>query len=225
MSYVKPTAMIFDLDGTLIDSLPGIEFSVKAAFVSCRIPFPAIDLRKMIGPPIQNILSQVAETTDPSILADLERAFRASYDENGWQKTLCYPGTESALHALQEAGIRLFVVTNKPQQVSLRIAEMIRIKQFFESIVTRDSRSPQYADKGEMIESLLHSNALDARNCLLVGDTAEDACAAALCGMPFAHIRHGYGTISENVQSPVCLKLNSLSELPQWIGLEFAHDR
>ena len=225
MNRVRPIAVIFDLDGTLIDSLPGIEFSVKAAFVSCGIEWPAVDLRTMIGPPIRNILSRVAQTSDPGVLADLEKAFRISYNSEGWQKTLSYPGTETALCALREAGIRLFIVTNKPRHVSLLGLEMLRLQQFFESIVTRDSRTPQFAEKREMIEHLLHTFALDARDCMLVGDTEEDADAAALCGMPFAYVSHGYGTIGDHPKSPVHLKLNDFSQLAQWIGLEFAHDR
>lgn len=225
MNPTRPSAVIFDFDGTLVDSLPGIEFSVKAAFASCGIPYPAVDLRRMIGPPIWTILSRVAQTSDPGTLADLERAFRTSYDSEGWRKTLCYPGTEAALSILQEAGIRLFIVTNKPRHISLRTLKLLRIEHFFEALVTRDSHTPPHRDKREMIEFLLHSSALSAQNCLLVGDTEEDADAAAPSKMRFAHVSHGYGTISDDPKSPVHIKLNDFSELPQLIGLEFAHDR
>ena len=225
MSRARPIAVIFDLDGTLIDSLPGIEFSVKAAFEICGIPFPALDLRKMIGPPIRNILSRAAKTSEPGTLDHLERAFRASYDGEGWRKSVSYPGVEAALCALRESAVQLFIVSNKPQNISLRILEMLKIQTFFECIVTRDSRVPQYADKQEMIASLLHLYDFDARECLMVGDTEEDANAAALCDVQFACVSHGYGTIGDNPQFPVHVRLNHFSQLSQWIGLEFAHDR
>ncbi len=221
---VRPIAVIFDLDGTLIDSLPGIEFSVKAAFASCGIPCLTADLRKMIGPPIRSILSRAGGTTDPALLGNLESAFRASYDCDGWRKSLCYPGTEATLSTLQKAGIRLFVVTNKPRHISLRILEMLKIRHFFESILARDSRGPHYGSKREMLESLLRSCTLNPGDCVLVGDTQEDAEAASSCDIPFAHVSHGYGTISDSPQSPVHFKLDDFSQLPQWISQEFAHD-
>lgn len=225
MNDVRPTSVIFDLDGTLIDSLPGIEFSVKAAFADCGLPYPAVNLRSMIGPPIRSILAQIARTTTPAILDDLERAFRASYDSVGWRQSFTYPGTEKALISLRNAGLRLFIVTNKPRHISMRILEMTEIQKLFESVVTRDSRVPPYADKKEMIASLMISRALDSGDCLVIGDTEEDAAAAAECNVRFVYVSHGYGAIHEESALSVHLRLNSFSQLPQWFGLEFAHDR
>jgi phosphoglycolate phosphatase len=216
--------VIFDLDGTLVDSLPGIEFAVKSAFAACGMPYPALDLRSMIGPPIRTILAQMAGTNDASTLTHLESAFRASYDSEGWRKSYCYPGTRATLESLYEAGLRLFVVTNKPRHISLRIIETTGIQRFFERIVTRDSRAPQYADKKEMLASLIGSSGVAPADCVLVGDTAEDAGAACAIGIKFAHATHGYGTIGEDHVTPVHLRLNDFSQLLQWIGLEFAHD-
>ena len=61
---IRPAAVIFDLDGTLIDSLPGIEFSVKAAFEACGVSGTTNDLRSKFGPPIRTILAQACKVTD-----------------------------------------------------------------------------------------------------------------------------------------------------------------
>ena len=114
----RPAAAIFDLDGTLIDSLPGIEFSLKAAFDACGIRGTTHDLRSLIGPPIRTILARAGNVTDERKLVDLEKAFRKSYDEEGWKMTACYPEVPPVLLAMQNEGIRLFVVTNKPLHIS-----------------------------------------------------------------------------------------------------------
>jgi phosphoglycolate phosphatase len=221
----RATSAIFDLDGTLIDSLPGIEHSIKAAFTACGIVYPDANLRSLIGPPIKTILSQIAKTSAPDVLADLENAFRTSYDTEGWRKSSFYPGTEAALTAMHHSGIRLFVVTNKPRHISMRALEMGGVQQLFECIVTRDSRAPQYADKKEMLGFVLDSCILDPRECVFIGDTEEDSAAAAAYDMRFVHVSHGYGTIGDNCETPVHLRLKDFSQLPQWICLELAHDR
>ena len=91
MIDTRPAAVIFDLDGTLIDSLPGIEFSVKAAFDACGVHGTTNDLHSMIGPPIRTILEQAGNVTDERELLDLEKAFRKSYDDEGWKMSTCYP--------------------------------------------------------------------------------------------------------------------------------------
>lgn len=225
MNERRVNGVIFDLDGTLINSLPGIELSVRAAFAECAIAYPEVDLRSLIGPPIRKILSQVAKTTAPEVLADLENAFRLSYDSEGWLRSYCYAGTEAALSILHGAGVRIFVVTNKPRNVSTRILEMRGIEHLFERIITRDSGTPQFTDKKQMLGAIFRACALDPSECLFVGDTEEDAKAAAECVMRFAYVSHGYGKVSESDATPVHLRLNGFTQLPQLIGLEFAHDR
>src|SRR5437870_1611955 len=92
-----PQAIFFDLDGTLLDSLPGIAFSIEKAFEACSLSMRPIDLREAIGPPIRKILSLDALSESESDLDLLERAFRVSYDSDGWQKTLLFPGSNAML--------------------------------------------------------------------------------------------------------------------------------
>lgn len=213
-----PRCILFDLDGTLLDSIPGIEYSVRAAFAAAGLDDRELDLRQWIGPPIRTILSNVAKTKDPVLLDMLERAFRASYDTEGWRKTPCFPGVLEVLAAMKGAGHRLFIISNKPREVSLKILEMQGILGHFERIYTRDSTEPPYASKSGMLQALLSEHRLAAGDCVMVGDTMEDASAAALHKIGFIFMEHGYGPVA--LAQPVLLRLGNFSEFMPYVAME-----
>jgi phosphoglycolate phosphatase len=117
-----PQCVLFDLDGTLLNSIPGIAYSVAAAFRAAGLPERTLDLRRLIGPPIRTILSRAAEATDDALLDELEWHFRVSYDSEGWGQTLCFPGVPELLETLKRNGHRLFIISNKPRHISIRTA-------------------------------------------------------------------------------------------------------
>lgn len=212
MNGFLPTCILFDLDGTLVDSLPGIEFSVREAFDRCRLPLLNDNLRQMVGPPIRTILSHAGNVLEESTLNTLELAFRASYDSEGWQQAVCFPGAQHVLQALHDGGHRLFVVSNKPRHASLRILDKEQIRQFFEAVITRDSRSPNYGRKEDMVLTLLAERSIDLESCLMVGDTMEDFMAAVAVGIKFIWMTHGYGSAAQLSSLPVAHSLSSFSQ-------------
>lgn len=215
-----PQAIFFDLDGTLLDSLPGIASSIEQAFVSCGLPMRAIDLRQVIGPPIRTILALAATSNSETELDLLERAFRANYDSHGWQKTLLFPGASELLKEANSLGIQLFVVSNKPRHISLKILERENILAFFKAIVTRDSFESPHADKTEMIRHALQEFQLKADRCIMVGDTIEDVHAAAAMQVPFAWVAHGYGELPSSCA--VAFRIESFAQLLPILVKEFA---
>jgi len=210
MSAGLPRCILFDLDGTLLDSLPGIEYSVLAALKYCNLPPPQTSIREMIGPPIRTILSRAARISEVRALDALEKAFRTSYDSDGWLKTPCFPGTDQVLRIMSEQDHRLFVVSNKPKHIAMKILRQNDIVSRFEMIVTRDSRSPGYSDKPEMIRYVMLENRCAVESCLLVGDTMEDAEAAHAVGIRFAYMTCGYGKIPAGATVPIHYRLDSL---------------
>lgn len=215
-----PQAIFFDLDGTLLDSLPGIAFSIEQAFAICGLPMQPIDLGEAIGPPIRTILALAATQATDSDLDLLERAFRSSYDAEGWQKTLIFPGSNAMLREAHALGIQLFVVSNKPRHISVKILEREGMLALFNAVLTRDSSDPPYVGKERMIEHLLQIFQLDAARCIMVGDTTEDAHAAAAMQVPFAWVAHGYGKLPSN--QIVALRIHSFQELLSTVIKEFA---
>jgi phosphoglycolate phosphatase len=218
MSVKLPRCLLFDMDGTLLDSLPGIAYSVHAAFDGAGLPESPFDLRQLIGPPIRTILSRVAETDDPALLDTLERHFRASYDNEGWRQSVCFPDALEVLQAMKERGHRLFIVTNKPRHSSTVAIEAEGIAPLFERIYTPDSIEPPYASKEDMLRALLTDQHLSQQDCVMVGDTMEDASAAAMHKINFIFMEHGYGEISS--AHPVMLRLGKLSEFLPYLAME-----
>ena len=195
--------VIFDLDGTLVDSLPGIQWSVARSLEACGLAPLSRDLKPLIGPPIRSILSTVTGIREPRMLDTLEQAFRTSYDSAGWSRTRLYPGVEDLLWLLDSNGIDLWVVTNKPSRVSARILSQWNLAGFFQEISCRDSHNPPFASKSEVLRDLVDRRALCPAECLMVGDTIEDCHAAEACGIPCVLVAHGYGAEFPSGYRPV----------------------
>lgn len=208
--------VIFDLDGTLIDSVPGIQHSVKTAMESCGIARTCPDLSTLIGPPIRSILARVTGTDDSAILNELEAAFRRSYDSGGWRLTRCHAGVPAMLEQLASKGCALSIVTNKPSHATRRIVSELALAQFFNNVVCRDSRMPPSRSKAEMVADLMHRRKSSAESTLMVGDTLEDCHAAAQAGIPCAVVSHGYGSDIYGTLPGGCLRISSWDQLVDW---------
>lgn len=215
MTLELPPCVLFDFDGTIVDSLPGIEFSVRQAFGSCGLLIQTNNMRELIGPPIRTILSQAGNIMEPATLDRLECVFRASYDCDGWRKSSCFPDAALTLRTIQELGRRLFLVSNKPRHIAMRILKQQALLNHFEAVVTRDSRCPNYLGKHEMIEALVSESSLARDKCVMVGDTLEDAAAAAAAKIRFVLMTHGYGTPSQMSSVPIWCKLDNF---PQFLA-------
>jgi phosphoglycolate phosphatase len=186
--------VIFDLDGTLADSLPGIAWSIDEALAACGLPPSSTELRPLIGPPIRSILATISGLEDGLALDRLEKAFRTSYDADGWRRTLCYAGVTELLRELQAEGVGLWIVTNKPARATGNILRELALESYFEEVVSRDSRSPAYGSKAEAAGDLIERRGLDRLECVFIGDTEEDLRAAAEIGVRCVIVSHGYGS-------------------------------
>ena len=190
-----PHAFVFDLDGTLVDSIPGIACALQTAFASVGRVLPSERLRAAIGPPIREIALRLDPTLTETEAHEIERVYRAEYDGSAWQETRLFPGVRKTLQELNSAGHILTVITNKPSTPTLKILKHLELTGLFCEVLTRDSVTPCFPSKSVMLADLLRRHPFGSAR--MVGDTREDAEAARANGLAFTHVTYGYGLMPE----------------------------
>jgi phosphoglycolate phosphatase len=210
--------IFFDLDGTLVDTLPGIEHSCLAAVRSVLPGRKLGGLRQRMGPPIREIFRQVFNDLNEEKLDELLSHFRASYDNEGWKMSVAYPGVPGTLRRLSSAGLRCFVLTNKPSKPTYDILRGLRLCTYFDRVICPDVKSARFTSKAEELRYLLEELRLAAGQCVFIGDSEDDALAARSCEVPFIAAAYGYGQahLSKNVTNMVAV----ISKFPRLIDLD-----
>jgi phosphoglycolate phosphatase len=206
-------SLLLDLDGTLVDSRPGIMESYRLA-TEAVLPGQTYDVATVsVGPPLPQMFQKSFPKASEAQIERLVRAFREHYGNEGLFKTVLYDTVTEVLARCRERGIDLFIATNKPLGFSTSILDHLKIARFFRCILAVDSIHPPFAGKAAMIRHLLQLNHLDPGQTIFVGDTAEDAAAAAACAVPFVWAAYGYGHLAENELKSVLKTINKLAEL------------
>ncbi|MFA7403410.1 MAG: HAD family hydrolase [Pelobacteraceae bacterium] len=193
MSPSRYRAIIFDLDGTLIDSSPSILHCFDRAITAAGMQ-PVLPLdSSLIGPPLRQTLMKLAGSDDPALLDRLVDGFKECYDTEGYKATRVYPGVEEMLSGLSSRSIPLAIATNKRCIPTLKILEHLGWERYFCQVGTLDTPTPPHPDKAALISFLLNEMGVTADESLYVGDKWEDGEAARSNGMPFAAAGWGYG--------------------------------
>jgi phosphoglycolate phosphatase len=206
-------AILFDLDGTLVDSAPGIEYSMRCAVAATGVAGTIHDVRTLVGPPVRAMFERALGPMPSETLDALEREFRSSYDATGWQQTRACAHAASTLEALPSLGVRAFVVTNKPAAPTGRILARLGLHAFCSGVVCLDSVSPPFGTKTDVVRYTMRHFGLVGPDTLVVGDSMDDARAAEACGVRFVAMSSGYGRADRQAEAPVAAVCAALSEL------------
>lgn len=191
-------AVIFDLDGTLIDSAPGILGCFDRILHDAGMK-PLLPLNeKLIGPPLRNTLITLTGIDSAAELDNLTDRFRNVYDTEGYKATRVYDGIEEMLAALHSGGIPMSIATNKRRTPTLKILEYLEWERYFPTVGTLDTPGVPHTEKSALIGSLLKEIGADAATTLYMGDTQADGEAARANCMPFVFAGWGYGVCGGN---------------------------
>lgn len=200
MSGTLPAHVIFDLDGTLVDSAPGILSGLDAALRTHGVA-PAVPLTSaIVGPPLAETLVLLCGTMNAERLAQVARTFKEYYDSEAFRQLHVFPGVDAMLRRLADEHVTLHIATNKRLRPTLAILDHLGWRGVFASVFASDMRSPPFPDKAEMLGSQLAEQAIAANACAYVGDRAEDGRAADANGVAFYLATWGYaGTIDADL--------------------------
>jgi phosphoglycolate phosphatase len=187
--------ILFDLDGTLIDSAPAILASYREAFARCDVaPARTID-ESIVGPPLIETLQLITGSHDKALIERLADGFKASYDSEGYKQTAAYAGVGTMLEALKSAGLQLSIATNKRILPTRLILAHLGWLGYFEHIYALDLFEPRLPDKAAMIARLLADHELPEGRSIYIGDRSEDGESADANQLPFIAATWGYGSI------------------------------
>ncbi len=191
-SRARWSAILFDFDGTLVDSAPAILSAYHEAFRTCAVQPVVTPEPRLIGPTLTDTLSILAGSPEPALLEALTIAFKTSYDRSCELHTPAFEGVEALLTGLFMQGIRLFIATNKRAFPTHKIITHLGWAHWFEGVYALDSFTPSKPDKSALIQQIMQDHRLPGASTLYVGDRQEDGVAAAANELPFYFATWGY---------------------------------
>lgn len=210
-------ALLFDLDGTLADTVEGIEWTFRRALAAVVPKQVVPDLRPFIGPLARAVLVAALPRLPELQVAAVLKEFRRIYNTEGWRMSRLYPGVTDVLAKTAQLGIVNMLVTNKPAVPAHNIVADLGIEPFLHDMVCPDSREPAFTDKTAMVSFILAKHDLSPAATLLVGDTDHDALAAGALGIPFAYAAYGYGRPGVTAAKAVALTLAELPDILEFV--------
>jgi phosphoglycolate phosphatase len=203
---MSPAAILFDFDGTLIDSAPSILASFAAALQHTGLKAAVPLTPSLIGPPLLTTVGTLLGTDDEPTRQRFAAAFREQYDLAGYRHTVAYDGVPALLEGLHEAGIHLYIVTNKRIAPTRRILAHLRWEHWFRGVYALDALQPPAPNKKSLVHDVLQREALRAADTWMVGDSGEDQSSAEGNALRFFAACWGYGqALGDGPRSPLQL--------------------
>jgi phosphoglycolate phosphatase len=210
-------AVIFDLDGTLVETAPDLHRVLVEVLAEAGHPSPPLDeMRAMIGDGARALLARALEAAgaahEAGRLDRLYDRFLELYSAEPCRTSFLYPGVEAALDELAAAGLRLGVCTNKPQRPSELLLATLGVADRFASIVGGDALPVRKPDPGHL-GGVLAALGAAAEEAVMVGDSRNDLLSARGAGLPCILVSFGYTVVpAEDLGAD--LVIDHFAELP-----------
>jgi phosphoglycolate phosphatase len=213
-----PRLVMFDLDGTLIDSVPDLAAAVDRMLVELgRPPAGVAQVREWVGNGARVLVrralaggldhSAVGEAETEDALARFLDIYADCHD-----LTALYLGVHELLEALSTAAVELAVVTNKPERFVAPLLEQVGLGGYFRWIIGGDTLPQQKPDPAALLQ-VMHLAGVEAAQSLFIGDSRNDVLAARAAGVPCVAVSYGYNHGRPIIEEEPSLVVDSLAEL------------
>jgi phosphoglycolate phosphatase len=192
----RPTAIVWDLDGTLVDSAPDLASALntvldKRGFFTLSIT----EVRMMIGNGVPKLVERgfnaVGVRPDPAQLDELTAMFVKEYRTCATDNTRPYPGVVEALQEIHSMSKPMGVCTNKPEAITWQILEGLELSGYFNSVVGGDTTSARKPDPQPVL-ACLRGLVSEPASSLMIGDSVHDVHAAHAAGVTIGVVPWGY---------------------------------
>lgn len=213
---IRPQVVLFDLDGTITDSAPGINASMKVALQELGLEVPTDDvLRSFVGPRFSLALESLGHS--PEVIAQVVAAYRRDYTAGRLFQTELYPGFETLVQELSTRGIRVAVATSKPQETARRIIGHFGLEKYFsgglDGVFGADLHD-RIKSKAEVIAPALAAlEVTPGSDVVMVGDRLHDVEGAAANGIACIGVSWGYAAPGELEQAGAVMVVDEMTQL------------
>jgi phosphoglycolate phosphatase len=208
--------LVFDLDGTLVDSVPDLRAALNEMLRERgRRPLSLREVKRMVGDGAPALVGHALAATegDPAETATALRRFLQIYEANAANLSRPYPGVPETLSALRRVGYRTAVCTNKPQRATIAVLQGLDLMPLFDGIAGGDRFPVKKPDPGHLLRLIAELGAKPA-TAAMIGDNENDAAAAHAAAVPFVLMRYGYARVDPETLAADAL-LDHFSALPR----------
>lgn len=222
MQFDRPEAILIDLDGTLVDSVPDLAWAADRMMEELDLEAPGIErARNWVGNGVERFVKraltgELEAEPEQDLYARGYEVFYRYYQQTNGKRSCLFPGIKEGLKALQAMNIKLGCVTNKAEAFTIPLLESLGVLPYFEVVVSGDTlefKKPRPEPLWYGIEKL----GSQPESAMMVGDSRHDVEAARNAGMRIVAVPYGYNHGEDVGLSNPDAVINSLEELPQLI--------
>lgn len=204
---MKYRYVLFDLDGTLTESAPGITKAAAYALKRFGVEAAPSELDFFVGPPLHGSFMRCGLSDAQA--REAISVYREYYVAKGMFENMPYGGIDDALRRLKEAGAELIVATSKPEPFAIKILERFGLAGYF-SVIAGSTLDETRTSKSEVIEyALASAGVTDRAAAIMVGDRKYDIEGAKATGLDAMGVLYGYGAAEEFAKAEYVAKTPS----------------
>ncbi|MGE0151400.1 MAG: HAD-IA family hydrolase [Reyranellaceae bacterium] len=210
--------IVFDLDGTLIDSALDVGLAVSRVLKDEGLPeLDEATARTLLGEGgkvmLQRAFAKAGRPLDEGRASELTRRFVGYYEEEPVVHTAPYAGVPETLAEFRRQGVRLAVCTNKFESLARQVLDRLDLTRFLDDVAGADTFDVRKPDGGHITQLVARMNA-DLRHAVMVGDSMHDVHAARHAGIPVVAVAWGY-TVQEPASFGADRLIERFADLPQ----------